>query len=86
LKVLAKQAQRHRLHTPTLYVYGSADPIVPTARCIQRLTALGDSGRPVSYHVFAGEGHELGGVSMFGYQFADGYADLLGDFAAGHVQ
>jgi hypothetical protein len=75
-----------RLTTPTLYVYGSEDPIVPVAQCVERLTALRNRGQPVSFHVFEGEGHELGGVGLTGYQFVEGYGQRLGDFAEQHVK
>lgn len=71
-----------RLQTPMLYVFGSEDVNVPTAWCVTRLQTLKDAGYPVSFHVFDGEGHELGGVGVGGYEFVPGYARLLGDFAA----
>jgi hypothetical protein len=75
-----------RLNTPTMYVYGSDDVNIPTKRCVERLSELQEAGRPVSWHVFEHEGHELGGVGLRGYRFVDGYAKLLGDFAAAHVR
>ncbi len=41
-------------------------------------------GRPVSF--YEEEGHELGSVHLFppGYRFADGYSELLGNFAEKH--
>lgn len=75
-----------RLTTPTFYVFGSEDVNIPTVPCVERLTELRDAGRPVSFHVFDGEGHELGGIGVLGYQFVGGYADLLGDFAERHVR
>ncbi len=70
---------------PILYVYGSEDVNVPTALCVERLGRLRHEGMPVSFHVFEGEGHELGGVSLRGYHFVTGYADMLGEFAERHV-
>lgn len=75
-----------RINAPTLYMYGSDDVNVPTNRCVDRLAELRNAGRPVSWHVFEHEGHELGGVGVRGYRFAEGYATLLGDFAAAHVR
>lgn len=72
-----------RLETPMLYVFGATDVNIPTQWCVQRLTALQAAGRPVTFQVFKGEGHELGGLGLTGYEFAPGYADLLADFA-GH--
>jgi hypothetical protein len=59
---------------------------VPTAQCVERRTRLREAGKPVSFHVFEGEGHELGGVGLGGYRFVEGYAKLLGDFAERHVE
>lgn len=70
---------------PILYVYGSEDVNVPTADCVERLTRLRREGKLVSFHVFEGAGHELGGVGLTGYNFVKGYADLLGDFAEKYV-
>ncbi len=72
-----------RTVTPMLYVYGSEDVNVPTAACVERLKDLASRGRPVSFHVYEGEGHELGGVGLIppGYSFVEGYAELIGDFA-----
>jgi len=75
-----------RLTTPMLYVYGSEDVNVPTARCVERLTDLRNVGKRVSFHVFDDEGHELGGVGLFGYRFVEGYSELLGDFAERNVR
>lgn len=77
-----------RMTTPTLYLYGTEDINIPSARSVQRLEQLAAVGRPVSWHVFEGEGHELGGfrLSALGYAFADGYAGMIGDFAARHVR
>ncbi len=89
-------AERHRLSydptpflrqtaVPMLYVYGSDDINVPTQLCVANLTALQADGASVSFHVFEGAGHELGGPSVRPpfYHFEEGYADLIGDFAAG---
>ncbi len=72
-----------RLTTPMLYLYGTEDVNIPTDACVLRLKELVADGKPVSYHVFEGEGHELGGFSLrsLGYRFVDGYAKLLSDFA-----
>ena len=72
-----------RLTVPTLYVYGSEDVNVPTKECVDRLEELAANGRPVSWHVYEGAGHELGSVRIFppGYSFVEGYSDLLGEFA-----
>lgn len=75
-----------RLTTPTLYVYGSEDVVVPTARCVARLTELRKASRPVSFRIFDGEGHELGGVGLRGYGFVEGYSELLGSFAERHTR
>jgi len=69
-----------------LYIYGSEDVNIPTAQCVKRLIDLRNAGKPVSFHVFEDEGHELGGVGIFGYQFVEGYSELLGDFAERHVR
>lgn len=76
-----------RLTTPMFYLYGAEDVNVPTEACLVRLRELAAAGRPVSFHVFEGEGHELGGFSLraMRYRFVEGYADLLGDFAEAHV-
>jgi pimeloyl-ACP methyl ester carboxylesterase len=75
-----------RLTTPIFYVYGSEDINVPTEQCVRRLIELQGAGLPVTFHVYEGEGHELGGVGITGYCFVDGYADLLGDFAEQHTR
>ncbi|NNE71449.1 MAG: hypothetical protein HKN29_13955 [Rhodothermales bacterium] len=76
-----------RMTTPTLYLYGTEDINIPSAASVVRLDELIADGRPISYHVFPGEGHELGGfrLSTLGYEFVDGYADLIGDFAERHT-
>ncbi len=74
-----------RATTPMLYVYGSEDVNIPTADCVKRLTQLRRAGRPISFHVFEGAGHELGGVGITGYRFVQGYEELLGAFADEHV-
>lgn len=76
-----------KLTTSTLYLYGTEDINIPTAASVVRLDELIAAGRPISYHVFPGEGHELGGfrLSTLGYEFVDGYADLIGDFAEKHT-
>lgn len=76
-----------RSQTPMLFVYGSEDINIPTRQCVERLQAYATAGKPFSYHVFDGEGHELGGFSPVPpwYRFAEGFADRLGAFAARHV-
>ena len=76
-----------RLETPFLYLYGTEDVNVPTEACVARLEELAADGKPVSFHVFEGAGHELGGIGLLppGYRFVDGYSELLGDFAEKHV-
>ena len=78
-------ASLERATTPMLYVYGSEGVNTPTADCVKRLTELRNAGRPISFHVFEGAGHELGGVGIPGYRFVKGYAELLGEFAEQHV-
>jgi pimeloyl-ACP methyl ester carboxylesterase len=75
-----------RIATPIFYVYGSEDLNVPTEQCVRRLIELQGAGLPVTFHVYEGEGHELGGVGITGYRFVDGYAELLGDFAERHTR
>ncbi len=77
-----------RLTTPMLYLYGTEDVNIPTDACVLRLKELAADGKPVSYHVFEGEGHELGGFRLrsLGYRFVDGYAKLLSDFAVGNTR
>ncbi|NND70985.1 MAG: alpha/beta fold hydrolase [Rhodothermales bacterium] len=70
-----------RATTPMLYLYGTDDVNIPTSECVDTLSSLQADGVPVSYHVFSDEGHELGGVGLKGYSFADGYAEIIGDFA-----
>jgi predicted acyl esterase len=76
-----------RSRTPMLYVYGRHDVNIPTRACVERLQALADLGRPMRHHVFEDEGHEIGGLRWWppGYRFADGYAQLIGDFAVRHL-
>ncbi len=76
-----------RLTIPMLYLYGTEDVNIPTEACVARLRELAADGKPVSFHVFEGAGHELGGVSLLslGYRFVDGYANLVGAFAEQHV-
>lgn len=75
-----------RLSTPILYVFGSDDMNIPTARCVVRLEELQRAGRPVTFYVYRGEGHELGGIGLSGYEFVDGYSELLGDFVAQNLE
>lgn len=76
-----------RLSTPFLYALGSEDINIPTRDSVIRLDELIEAGLPVSYRVFEGEGHELGGVSPFPpfYRFARGYAELIADYAQAQV-
>ena len=76
-----------RVTIPMLYVYGRADINIPTEICVSRLKELAAAGRPVTFHVFEDEGHELGGPSPRPpfYRLPDGYPELLGDFAARHM-
>ncbi len=69
-----------------LYVYGSEDVNIPTAECVQRLTGMQAAGVPVSYHVFDGEGHELGGPSITGYRLTTGYSEVLIDFVERQIR
>ena len=77
-----------RMTTPSLYLYGSEDINIPSRDCMIRIEELQSRGVPVSGHLFEGEGHELGGPSPLPpfYAFADGYADLIADFAALHTR
>lgn len=77
-----------RLQTPVLFLYGTDDVNIPTAKCVTRLDDLAKSERPVTYLVFDGEGHELGGFSPLPpfYAFADGFASAIGEFAATHSE
>ncbi len=76
-----------RLSVPMLYLYGTEDVNIPTAACVARLSELAAEGKPLSFHVFEGAGHELGGFRLLslGYRFVDGYAELLGAFAERHT-
>ncbi len=77
-----------RLKIPMLFLYGSEDVNIPTAECTARLDELAAQGRPVSYHVFEGEGHELGGFSPMPpfYAFTDDYARRIVEFALRHTR
>ena len=76
-----------RMTTPSLYVYGSEDINIPSAQSMQRIAELAAMDIPITGHVFDGEGHELGGPSPWPpfYAFADGYAELISEFAARQV-
>ena len=76
-----------QLSVPMLYVYGSDDINVPTDLCVQRLRELEAKGKPVSFHVYQGAGHELGSPSLLPpfYRFEPGYEQLIGDFAVKHL-
>lgn len=76
-----------RMTTPALYLYGSEDINIPASASMARLEELVGMGVPITGHVFPGEGHELGGPSFLPpfYGFADGYAQLIAEFAAQHV-
>ncbi len=75
------------LDIPMLYLYGRHDVNIPTRESVQRLDELAGQGKPLTSFVFEDEGHELGGFTPLPplYKFADGYAELIGDFAEQHV-
>ncbi len=77
-----------RLQIPFLFLYGTEDVNIPTAQCVIRLGELSAAGATVSYQVFPGEGHELGGFSIVPpfYAYAHGFAAAVGDFAEKHSQ
>ena len=77
-----------RITVPTLYIYGSEDINVPVKPSVKRIVELAAAGKPITYYVFDGEGHELGGVHLFPprYSSVEGYAKLVGDFAVKHGQ
>lgn len=76
-----------RLTTPFLYLYGSEDINIPARESVARLSELAASGRPVSFHVYEGQGHELAEIGWRPpfYRFLDGYAERIGQFALEHV-
>lgn len=76
-----------RLDIPMFYLFGRNDVNIPATESVARLAELAGQGRPFSTYVFENEGHEIGGFTPWPplYKFADGYADLIGDFAERHA-
>lgn len=75
-----------QLDIPMLYVYGELDVNIPSEQSAARILQLQKEGRPFQAFIFQGEGHELGGIGLRGYQFAKGYAEMLGEFAEKHLK
>ena len=76
-----------RMTTPSLFLYGSEDINIPSRESMARIEQLRNLGTPITGHMFDGEGHELGGPSLWPpfYAFAEGYGELIADFATTHT-
>lgn len=48
------------IEAPLLVLHGDADPVVPVAQSETLVAALRAAGRPVTFHVYPGEGHGWG--------------------------